>query len=165
VRELDGLHIFFDSALPDYWEFEYSREERALRYKKQMELSRKYQARHKRRTWKYNTKLYAMSYRSGYFFKFRNDPIPGTGKRKNRSHYWKYSFRLQERKNFEEYKEYFPGKNPPEYLSTWDDIEKSVNKHTDKDWKRLKVKKQYMKNFKKHQDTVKFDRREIDEGN
>jgi hypothetical protein len=93
--------------------------------------------------WEYNTKLY--SYRKT--FRFRNGPVPGVSNYGNSyggGH--RSGLRLQERRRFEEDKQYFPYLTKPDYVSVYDDLDKSCAKSNRRAWKRSKVKKQWMKN-------------------
>lgn len=83
------------------------------------------------------------------YFKYRYDPVPGV---KGRWHYygkWKSGLRLQEqRRNFEDRKFCKVRFTNETIIDPWDDIPKSIFKNCQKTWKRLKIKKQYMKHFK-----------------
>jgi len=80
-------------------------------------------------------------------YQYRYDPVPGIRNSKNSYSFWKSGAKLQERRAYERDKDIIPHLKIPSYTDPWDDVLSSWTRNCNKTWKRLKIKKQWMKHI------------------
>lgn len=79
-------------------------------------------------------------------YRFRYDPVPYiSGGYRNSSSFWKSGCKLQDRRAYERDKDIIHNLRRPKYTDPWDYILSSWTRSCSKTWKRLKIKKQWMK--------------------